>query len=221
MKTYEITIITKEEAAEKDVKDMLSKMEAKVLGVTALGEKQLSYKIKKESRGFLTVVLFELDPAKLTELNKKFTLSDEILRFIIIAKKPSEMIEPVKKAKKPEVTDEKSEVTEEAISTEVLPAPEVIEEKETEIVPVEKKSEPVKAKKEVIKPKIEVKKIEKIEKEEVKPIEKPAKKAAPKVVKEEKVVEKDAEVTEIEKDSESEEDRLKELDKKLDELLKD
>ncbi len=65
---------------------------------------------------------------------------------------------------------------------------------------------------------------------EVKEIEKPKKIAKP-VKKPEKVVEKEvapvekkkatSEVTEIEKETESEEDRLKALDKKLDELLKE
>jgi len=179
MKTYEITFIAQEDLKDKPIKTVLTALSGKLLDTTSIGEKQFAYKIKKETRGFYTTVLFELEPEKIPELNKKLAQEEEILRFIIVAKKPSQLLAA-------EVKPEK-----------MFPAePKKIE------APIE--IEPLK---ELEKPK------------EIKP-EKPAKKAVktetPKIK-----PKKTKEVTEIETETESEEDRLEALDKKLDELLKE
>ena len=177
MKTYEITFITKEDLKEKPLKEDLEKLGGKILSISGIGEKNFTYPIKKETKGFYTTILFEIEPEKLSDLNKKLSLNDDILRHLIIIGKTA----PVEIPKLPK------------------PVKEIEDKKEIKEIEEIKDVEGVKEIKEVKRPVKEVVK-------EVKKVEKP------------KVSEK---VTEIEKDTESEEDRLKALDKKLDELLKD
>lgn len=202
MKTYEITFITKEDLKDKPVKDVLEKLEGKVLSTSSIGERQFAYKIQKEDRGFYTTVLFNLEPHLLSELNSKLSLTEEIIRFIIIAKKPSELLE-----KKPRVKPEIKEIArpvEIAKPTEIE-SPKKIETPEKIEKPVELSAEKVEEEKEVKPEKtvsVDKQKVEVAKQKVVKP----------KVSKE---------VTEIETETETEEDRLKALDKKLDELLKE
>ena len=189
MNQYEITFITKEEKDDTIVKDLITSLDGKILSSSSLGEKQLAYKIKHENRGFYATFIFELSPEKILELNKKLSLKEEVLRFLIITAKAAhiELLKPEKAIK--EIEAVKPE--------EMLEAP----------VEKEEITKPAKiiTKKEIIKP---------IVKPVAKPIEKPVEKPVekPKVTKE---------VTEIEKEETDEEDRLKALDKKLDELLKE
>lgn len=170
MKIYEITFITKEDLKDKPLKEDLEKLGGKILSISGIGEKNFTYPIKKETKGFYTTISFEIEPEKLIDLNQKLSLHDDILRHLIIIGKTAQVEMPK------------------------LPKPA----KEIEAPKVEKK---------------EIKEVEEIK-------GKPEKKVAKKVIKKEEP-KVSAKVTEIEKDTETEEDRLKALDKKLDELLKD
>jgi small subunit ribosomal protein S6 len=186
MKTYEITFITKEEGADKEIKKVFDALPAKITNTSSIGEKQFTYKIKKENKGFYYTFVFETEPDKLAALNKKLQMSDDVLRFLIISIKPSLLKDKtLEKVAKPKEEKIKEKVAEEAPIAEIK----------------EEIKEPVKA--------------EKIEKKETK---KPDKKVKTEVKPEKAVPTK---VTEIEEETESEEDRLKALDEKLDELLKD
>lgn len=185
MNKYEITIMTREDLKEAPVKKEIEALDGKILSAVSLGQKQLIYQIKKESAAYYTVIIFEIEPTKLTDLNQKLNLSPEILRHLILIAKKIKIARPKKIAKEPSLT------------------------KATEDEKVEEKEEPVEAP-------IPIKKIAK-----PKPFDsldatrdKSAqdKLEAPKVA---KAVEK------IQKEEDSTEERLKALDKKLDELLKE
>jgi len=231
MKQYEITFITKEpfdtapsiklgtsqgkDLKETPVKKEIEALGGKILNVSSIGQKNFTYPIKKEKAGFYTTVMFEIDPQKLMDLNKTIGLKEEILRHLIILYKAAKVGVP--KAPK-------------------MPAPEKMLPKEEIKLP-----EPVK---EIEVPKKETKVEEKVA--EPKEEKKAAKKVAPKKV--EPKVSKEADLSavapalpagrsakaeEIEKPARyasesvaggetiSEEERMKELDKKLDELLKE
>ena len=193
MNNYEITFITREDLGEKPFKDVLDSYSGNILSISSIGERQFNYPIKKETRGVYTTVLFEVDPSTLSDLNRKLSLTEEILRFLITAKKASAMAalaEAEAKAGKIEIeAPKKIEAQKEITAPEELSAPEELP--EPEVLPEPKK---------VVKPKA-------VKEKTV--IDKPKEKIA----KPEKKIEPTPEV--------SEEDRLKELDKKLDELLKD
>lgn len=209
MKTYEITFITKEEPVNGGaVRELIEKDGGKVTEVQVLGQKNFAYKIEKESRGFYTTINFAIEPEKLSAINRDLSLHDEIMRHLLVSTKP--VIENIKEKKEAEKETVK-------IAEPIEVSEPVIEEKvEEPIVTEEVAEEPIK----------EVKKsVKKAKKEEAeKPVESE--------VKEEKVEEKPAEET-VEKEKKpkkqikpdvtpmDEEERLKALDKKLDELLKD
>jgi len=129
MKTYEITFITKEDEREKPVKTILEGLSGKILNISSLGQKTFAYQIKKEKVGFFTTVSFEIPAEKVADLNKKLSMEEEILRFLIISIKPNiQMAElPVKEEKKTEIIEE--------------PAKEIIPEPVKEIVEITEKQE--------------------------------------------------------------------------------
>ena len=200
MNKYEITIITREEGKEKPVKKEIESLGGKVLETNSLGQRQLVFPIKKETAGYYTVVIFELEPTKILELNKTLGLKPEILRHLILVAKAAKIEAPKEKVAVPE---EKKAEEKEVIPT-LLPEGAGKEEpKAIEEVKEEKKAEE--------KP-IEVPEVKK------KPSKKPVKKAEEKPEAEPKV---SPAAKEIEAEEVSAEERLKALDKKLDELLKE
>lgn len=205
MNQYEITLITKENLKGEPAKKEIENLGGKIVNIQGLEERQFAYPIKKEASGFYTAMVFEIAPEKVMELNKKLALDTEILRHLIITYRAAKTTPTTPKLTKELAKPIETEITQ--------PAPEsLVEPRETEIVPVEK---PEKEDKETPAPAKEKKPTAKKAKapEKVK-VEKP---------KPEKMVEKpkiSKTSEEIQKDL-SAEDRLKALDKKLDELLKE
>ena len=207
MNKYEITIITREDEKEKPVKKEIESLGGKVLEANSIGQRQLVFPIKKEAAGYYTVVIFELEPTKVLELNKKLGLSPEILRHLILVAKAAKIEAPKEKVavSKEEKVEEKEVIStlppEGAGKEEPKAVEEVEEAKKAEEKPIE---EP------------EVKK---------KPTKKPVKKTKEKPEAEPKVsqaaVEPSSPVGRIEAEEISADERLKALDKKLDELLKE
>ncbi|MEK7142822.1 MAG: 30S ribosomal protein S6 [Patescibacteria group bacterium] len=193
MQNYELTFITGEDFKEKTVQKEIETAGGKIIEVKSLGQKDLAYPIKKESRGFYTTVIMTIDPEKVGNLASKLNLKGEILRHIILSSRPGK-ISKIKEKPTP-VKEEK-----------------LVQEKETLLA-------------EPLAPMAEVKEIP----QEVKPLEKPEKpkvpakvikKALPKVTK--PPTEAKLKKTEkIQKEEFTQEERLKALDEKLDELLKE
>ncbi|MGA2666733.1 MAG: 30S ribosomal protein S6 [Patescibacteria group bacterium] len=211
MNKYEITFITKEDLKEEPVKKEIEALDGKISEVNGLGQKQLAFSIKKETAGYYTAVKFTMAPEKVMELNKKLSLKGEILRHLIIIVKAAQ-IEAPKPAKvetkaitepKPEeiMIPEEKAMIEPAVSALAKPA-------ETEIKAVTKEKEA---------PKIQETPEPSKEKPKKETVKKPSK---PKI--EKPVAEPKEESLDVARDKEvSTEERLKALDKKLDELLKE
>lgn len=213
MKTYEITFITLEAPKDNEpVKELIQKADGKIVSSVLVGEKTFTYPINKQEKGFYSKVVFEIEGDKIDDINKKLTLNEDVLRFLLIFKKPSDLLE---------AENAKIRKAARALAEANPTIPAVIEEKKS-LVPEEKietKEIAIEEPKEIIQAEvIETKKPAKTAKP-AKEVKKEAKTAAKPVVKEKTV--KEEKVAEIETETQSEEDRLKELDKKLDELLKE
>ncbi len=196
MNKYEITIITKENpAGGGPVKKEIESLDGKVLDANTIGQRKLIFPIKKETAGYYTVVNFEISPEKVLELNKKLSLKSEILRYLILTAEAAKTAAP-KVAKK----------AEKSIEPEIIAQP--IEESKEEI------TEKPKEEKAVEKP-IEISPAAVEPKQEKKAAKKPVTVKAPEKPKASPAA------TEIEKEEMSADERLKALDKKLDELLKE
>ncbi len=91
MRTYQLVLLLKSDL-KKDQKDKLFDEIRKWIGklssekIESLGEKKISYPIKKERRGEYVVLSFESD--KVGEgLDRRLSIKDEVLRHILVRTK--------------------------------------------------------------------------------------------------------------------------------------
>ena len=91
MKKYEVMFIVKS-TNESDVvkstaeamKGYVTENKGKVVEFNELGEKTLAYPIKKEISGYYYVMVIEADKNAVSELNRKASINENILRHLII-----------------------------------------------------------------------------------------------------------------------------------------
>ena len=196
---YEITFISKEEN-DNSVKESIKNLEGKIISENLMGRRRFTYPINKEEAGFYVSYVIEINPDNFQNLNKTLRLKNSILRYLIVEKK----IYPEKPVK---VKVEKPKKIEPIIPVEAAKTPDVqIEPEKTETFPEKpvkkpiktEKAKPVKTEKEIKIPE-EVSKVQPDKKQKESPavkIEKPKKES-------------------------DEEERLKALEQKLEEILKD
>lgn len=158
MRNYEITFLTREDTQEEKVKAILENLQGNILSVQSLGQKNLVYKIEKESRAYFTSVIFELAPDKLEELNRKLKLEEDILRYLIISVKPAASLEEVVKEVETEkvIKEEVKEEIQEEIAKEKIEEKEEVKKIEAEVEKEEKKEEKKPEKPKEIKKKVKV-----------------------------------------------------------------
>lgn len=68
---------------EKTYTDMINN-EGKLEKVEELGKKKLAYKVKKNDEGIYVVFYFEAKPTLISELERNFRITDEIIKFLVI-----------------------------------------------------------------------------------------------------------------------------------------
>ena len=90
MNKYESVVIINPEVDEEGVKalentftDMINK-NGKVSKVDELGKKKLAYTVKKCTEGNYVVFNFEATPALIAELERNYSITDEIIKFMVI-----------------------------------------------------------------------------------------------------------------------------------------
>lgn len=155
--SYEITFITKEpfdaaQGRDNPVKKLIESLGGKITKTDSLGQKNFVYPIKKEKSGFYTTVDFEIEPEKVLELNKKISLQEEILRYLLITAKAASIAKPEVKIAKLKVEVPKIE------------AEAIVEKVEKPEAKIEEKIEEKPAKKTTRKPKAEKPKAEPVKK---------------------------------------------------------
>ena len=90
MNKYESVVIINPTVEEESMKALLSKFtdiinkDGKVEKVDALGKRKLAYEVKKFDEGFYTVFYFEANPDLITELERNYRITDEIIKFMTI-----------------------------------------------------------------------------------------------------------------------------------------
>lgn len=90
MNKYESIIIVKPNLESQILDEIIQKVtdlineEGKITKVEKLGEKKLAYEIKKYSEGFYILFEFEAVREKITELERFYRITDEILKFIVV-----------------------------------------------------------------------------------------------------------------------------------------
>lgn len=91
MKKYEIMFIVKSTQESDEIKktaeatkNIITENKGKVIEFNELGEKKLAYAIKKEISGYYYVMKVEADSSAISELNRKASINENILRHLII-----------------------------------------------------------------------------------------------------------------------------------------
>ena len=91
MKKYEVMFIVKAtqesdeiKKTEETMKKIITDNKGKVTEMNELGEKKLAYPIKKEISGYYYVMNIEAENSAISELNRKASINENILRHLII-----------------------------------------------------------------------------------------------------------------------------------------
>ena len=90
MNKYESVIIINpkiDEEAVKKLTDDFSKLinkDGKVEKVDVLGKKKLAYEVKKNREGYYAVIYFDAKPQVITELERNYRISDDVIKFMTI-----------------------------------------------------------------------------------------------------------------------------------------
>ncbi|MBO5349400.1 MAG: 30S ribosomal protein S6 [Clostridia bacterium] len=92
MNKYESVVIINPTVEEEGIKALISKFtdiintDGKVEKVDELGKRKLAYEVKKFAEGYYAVFTFEANPELITELERNYRITDEIIKFMTIKK---------------------------------------------------------------------------------------------------------------------------------------
>ena len=92
MNKYESVIIVNPNLDEAGVKALEDKFtglineNGKVESIDKVGKRKLAYDIKKQQEGIYEIINFESKPEAITEIERVYRITDDILKFITIKK---------------------------------------------------------------------------------------------------------------------------------------
>jgi small subunit ribosomal protein S6 len=92
MNTYETMIILRPNLEEEKRNEVIEKFkniisqDGEVKEVNEWGVRKLAYEIEKLREGYYVLVDFVADPSLPMELERNFRITDEVIRFMVIAK---------------------------------------------------------------------------------------------------------------------------------------
>jgi small subunit ribosomal protein S6 len=89
MRHYENLVIVKPTLTEEEIKNTLTLVEevitsngGEIIARDAMGMKKLAYPIEKNMRGYFYVMYYTVAPSAITEIERRFRINEEILRFV-------------------------------------------------------------------------------------------------------------------------------------------
>ncbi|MCI9016977.1 MAG: 30S ribosomal protein S6 [Clostridia bacterium] len=92
MNKYESVIIINPSIEEEGIKNLIKKFsdlintEGKLETVEEMGKRKLAYEIKKNKEGYYILFNFEAKTTLITELERNYRISDEVIKFIVVRK---------------------------------------------------------------------------------------------------------------------------------------
>lgn len=127
MRHYENLVIVKPTLTEEEIKNTLAMVEefitsngGEIIARDAMGMKKLAYPIEKNARGYFYVLYYKIAPSAISEIERRFRINEEILRFVTMKYDTKREIKAwndmVEKTKKVAPTAAVAEKTEEAAS---------------------------------------------------------------------------------------------------------
>ena len=117
MRHYENLVIVKPtftaeeiQTSIKAVEEVITSNGGEIAATNAMGMRKLAYPIEKNERGYYYVIYYSVAPAAIAEIERRFRINEDLLRFITIKYDSNREIkawnELVKKANKAEETTE-------------------------------------------------------------------------------------------------------------------
>lgn len=127
MRHYENLVIVKPTLTEEEIKNTIATVEefitsngGEIIARDAMGMKKLAYPIEKNARGYFYVIYYKIAPSAISEIERRFRINEEILRFVTMKYDTKREIKAwndmVEKTKKVAPTAAVAEKTEEAAS---------------------------------------------------------------------------------------------------------
>ena len=92
MNKYESVVIINPNVDEEAIKGLVQKFtdlintDGKVEKVDELGKRKLAYEVQKNKEGYYVIFTFEAKPDSITELERNYRITDEIIKFIVVRK---------------------------------------------------------------------------------------------------------------------------------------
>ena len=145
---YETVIVTSAKLGEEGSAELVGRFKAlierhggTVQSVDDWGKRRFAYPIQKQTEGFYTLINFESDPEFTAELDRRYQITDGILRTLIVKRDPRHL--DAQKPQKPHQDDEPAAETAPVEEAPVEETP-VVEEVPAEEAPIEEEA-PVEA----------------------------------------------------------------------------
>jgi len=144
MRHYENLVIVKPtftaeeiQAAIKNVEEIITSNGGEIAASDAMGMRKLAYPIEKSERGYYQVIYYSIAPAAIAEIERRFRINEDLLRFVTIKYDTNReiaawnaMVEKAKKAATP--VQEEAPAQEETATEEAPAAQEATETAQTE-----------------------------------------------------------------------------------------
>jgi len=92
MTKYESIVIMNPSLDENGIKELTKKFEdlintlGKVEDVTSMGKKKLAYEINKQKEGYYVLYTFDAEPNSISELERNYRITDNVMKFITTKK---------------------------------------------------------------------------------------------------------------------------------------
>ena len=120
MRHYENLVIVKPTLTEEEIKNSIAAIEevitsngGEIVARDSMGMRKLAYPIDKNPRGYFHVVYYTIKPSAIEEIERRFRINEELLRFVTIKYDSKREVkawnEMVEKTKKPAKTEESTE----------------------------------------------------------------------------------------------------------------
>jgi small subunit ribosomal protein S6 len=86
MKSYELTVLVRNEKEVDAVKAIITEFSGKVGKEEKWGKRDLAFPIAKEKSAFFFTYQLELDPKSISEMKKKMNYDEKIVRYLLISR---------------------------------------------------------------------------------------------------------------------------------------
>ncbi len=91
MRYYENLVIVKPTLTQEEIVSSINVIEqiitdtgAEITAQNAMGMRKLAYPIEKNLRGYFQVIYYKAEPSSISEIERRFRINEELLRFVTI-----------------------------------------------------------------------------------------------------------------------------------------